>query len=140
MGRLLVVKDSSNFNPDLGSVIPVALEHDDGSFRNVDISEFPNSGIFISKEYMKIDELFKDDEFFIIKEWHETDNEWQDDKRKQKFYSKGEWAERLEHNTLIPVIKMPMPDIDTGKVSFGYDIPRNILFLLRRVTLLMVHS
>ena len=130
MGRLLVVKDSSNFNPDLGSVIPVALEHDDGSFRNVDISEFPNSGIFISKEYMKIDELFKDDEFFIIKEWHETDNEWQDDKRKQKFYSKGEWAERLEHNTLIPVIKMPMPDIDTGKVSFGYDIPRNILFFI----------
>lgn len=130
MGRLLVVKDSSNFNPDLGSVIPVALEHDDGSFRNVDISEFPNSGIFISKEYMKIDELFKEDEFFIIKEWHETDNEWQDDKRKQKFYSKGEWAERLEHNTLIPVIKMPMPDIDTGKVSFGYDIPRNILFFI----------
>jgi len=130
MGRLLVVKDSSNFNPDLGSVIPVALEHEDGSFRNVEISEFPNSGIFISKEYMKIDELFKDDELFIIKEWHETDNEWQEDKRKQKYYSKGEWAERLEHNALIPVIKMPMPDIDTGKVSLGYDLPRNILFFI----------
>lgn len=130
MGRLLVVKDSSNFNPDLGNVIPVALEHEDGSFRNVDISEFPNTGIFISKEYIKIDELFKDDELFIIKEWHETDNEWQENKRKQRFYSKGEWAERLEHNALIPVIKMPMPDIDTGKVSLGYDLPRNILFFI----------
>lgn len=130
MGRLLVVKDSSNFNPDMGCVIPVALEHEDGSFRHVDISEFPNSGIFISKEYIKIDELFKDDELFIIKEWHETDNEWQENKRKQKYYSKGEWAERLEHNALIPVIKMPMPDIDTGKVSLGYDLPRNILFFI----------
>ncbi|GAB3371835.1 hypothetical protein [Azotobacter armeniacus] len=130
MGRLLVVKESSNFNPDLGNVTPVALEHEDGSFRKVSISEFPNSGIFISKEYIKIDESFKDDELFIIREWHETDNEWQEDKRKQKYYSKGEWAERLEHNTLIPVIKMPMPDIDTGKVSLGYDLPRNILFFI----------
>jgi hypothetical protein len=30
MGRLIVVKDSTNFNPDLGSVIPVAMEHEDG--------------------------------------------------------------------------------------------------------------
>lgn len=130
MGRLIVVKDSTNFNPDLGSVIPVAMEHEDGSFKSVDISDFPNSGIFISKEYRKIDEVFKDDELFIITEWHETDNEWKENKRKQKYYSKGEWAERLEHNALIPVIKMPMPDIDTGKISLGYDLPKNISFFI----------
>ncbi|HBQ4716395.1 hypothetical protein K6633_18445 [Escherichia ruysiae] len=130
MGRLIVVKDSTNFNPDLGSVLPVAMEHEDGSFKSVDITDFPNSGIFISKEYRKIDEVFKDDELFIITEWYETDNEWQENKRKQKYYSKGEWVERLEHNTLIPVIKMPMPDIDTGKVSLGYDLPKNISFFI----------
>lgn len=130
MGRLIVVKDSTNFNPDLGNVIPVAMEHEDGSFKSVDIMDFPNSGIFISKEYRKIDEVFKDDELFIITEWHETDNEWQENKRKQKYYSKGEWAERLEHNALIPVINMPMPDIDTGKVSLGYDLPKNISFFI----------
>jgi DNA polymerase III delta prime subunit len=130
MGRLLVVKDSRNFNPDLGNVIPVALELEDGGFKNADITDFPNTGVFISKEYIKIDESFKDDELFILREWHETDNEWKEDKRRQKYYSKGEWAERLEHNTLIPVIKMPMPDIDTGKVSLGYDLPRNILFFI----------
>lgn len=130
MGRLIVVKDSTNFNPDLGSVLPVAMEHEDGSFRSVNITDFPNSGIFISKEYRKIDEVFKDDELFIITEWHETDNEWQENKRKQKYYSKGEWAERLEHNALIPVIKIPMPDIDTGKVSLGYDLPKNISFFI----------
>ncbi|MBD8483342.1 hypothetical protein [Pseudomonas coleopterorum] len=130
MGRLIVVKDSTNFNPDLGSVIPVAIEHEDGSFKSVDITDFPNSGIFISKEYRKIDEAFKEDELFIITQWHETDNEWQENKRKQKFYSKGEWAERLEHNALIQVIKMPMPDIDTGKVSLGYDLPKNISFFI----------
>lgn len=130
MGRLIVVKDSTNFNPDLGSVLPVAMEHEDGSFKSVDITDFPNSGIFISKEYRKIDEVFKDDELFIITEWYETDNEWKENKRKQKYYSKGEWVERLEHNALIPVIKMPMPDIDTGKVSLGYDLPKNISFFI----------
>ncbi|AHX31490.1 AAA family ATPase [Aeromonas hydrophila] len=130
MGRLIVVKDSANFNPELGSVIPVAIESDDGCFKKVNIEDFPNSGIFISKEYQKIDEVFKDDELFIITDWHETDNEWQADKRKQKFYSKGEWAERLEHNALIPVISMPMPDVDTGKVSLGYDLPKNTSFFI----------
>ncbi|WCH23253.1 hypothetical protein [Aeromonas salmonicida] len=130
MGRLIVVKDSTNFNPELGNVIPVAMEHEDGVFKNVNITDFPNSGVFISKEYQKIDELFKDDELFIITEWHETDNEWQENKRKQKYYSKGEWAERLEHNALIPVISMPMPDIDTGKVSLGYDLPKNTSFFI----------
>ncbi|MFK3934025.1 hypothetical protein ACI2JB_10550 [Pantoea agglomerans] len=130
MGRLIVVKDSKNFNPDLGSVLPVAIEHEDGSFKGIDINDYPNSGIFISKEYSKIDEIFKDDELFIITEWHETDNDWQENKRMQKFYSKGEWTERLEHNALIPVIKMPMPDIDTGKVSLGYDLPKNISFFI----------
>lgn len=130
MGRLIVVKDSKNFNPDLGSVLPVAIEHEDGSFKGIDINDYPNSGIFISKEYSKIDEIFKDDELFILTEWHETDNDWQENKRMQKFYSKGEWTERLEHNALIPVIKMPMPDIDTGKVSLGYDLPKNISFFI----------
>ncbi|HIE0659588.1 TPA: AAA family ATPase [Providencia rettgeri] len=130
MGRLIVVKDSTNFNPDLGSVLPIAMEHEDGSFKSVNISDFPNSGIFISKEYQKIDDTFKDNELFIITDWYETDNEWKENKRKQKYYSKGEWAERLEHNALIPVIKMPMPDIDTGKVSLGYDLPKNISFFI----------
>jgi len=130
MGRLIVVKDSTNFNPDLGNVIPIAMEHEDGSFKSVYTSDFPNSGVFISKEYQKIDETFKDNELFIISEWHETDNEWQENRRKQKYYSKGEWAERLEHSVLIPVISMPMPDIDTGKVSLGYDLPKNTSFFI----------
>ena len=102
MERLIVIKGQSNFNPELGIVIPVAIEHEDGSYKSVSLDEFPNLGIFISKDYRKIEDTFKEDELFILREWHETDKEWQDNKRHQKYYAIGDWAERLEHNILIP--------------------------------------
>lgn len=133
MKRLIVIKGSSNLNPDSGIVIPVALESEDGSYHPVDLEDFPNQGIFISKHYTKIEEEFKEDEFFILQEWRETDSEeWRENKKHKKYYAIGEWTERPERNTLIPVIKMNMPDIATGYVDLGYDLPKNVSFFIEK--------
>jgi hypothetical protein len=57
MAKLLVIK-SEGYHPDQGYAIPIALEEDDRSIRNIGTNEFPNDNrIFISKEYEKINNL-----------------------------------------------------------------------------------
>lgn len=131
MSRLIAIKGSSNFNPDLGLVIPVAIENDDGGYSGINLKDYPNEGVFVSKDYRKIDENFKEEELFLLRDIQPTDNEWQENKRLQKYYAIGDWAERIEHNLLIPVIPMEMPDISTGQSNPGRDLPKNTMFFIQ---------
>jgi hypothetical protein len=125
VAKVLVIKSAKDYTIDKGYAIPIALEEDDGSFRNIGANEFPNNNrIFISKEYEKIDEQFKDRELFILTDWRSSESEeWKENKSIEKYFSRGIWAARTETNTYLPIIKMNMPDISTGQVENGSDIP-----------------
>lgn len=125
MARLLVLKSTKEYRTDQGYAIPIALEEDDGSIKDIGDNEFPNNNrIFISKEYEKIDEKFKDRELFFLKDWQEDgDGKWKENNNFEKYYSKENNAIRTETNTYLPIIKMNMPDIETGRVENGFGIP-----------------
>jgi DNA polymerase III delta prime subunit len=125
MAKLLVIRSAKDYSPDKGYAIPIAIEEDDGSIRNIEVNEFPNNNrIFISKEYEKIDEQFKDRELFILTDYRSSESEeWKENNNLEKYYSRVIWATRTETNTYLPIIKMSMPDISTGQVENGFDIP-----------------
>lgn len=127
MAKLLVIKSLKGSHSDMGWTIPVGIEGDDGVVRGIEEDEFPNNNmVFISKEYSKIEEGFKDGEIFFLNSWHVSeDEEWRDNLQHQKYYSRGIWASRTEMSTYLPIIKMSMPDISTGLTDDGFDIPAN---------------
>lgn len=129
MSRLIVVKgEPNNFNSELGVVIPIGSQDMEGNFTPVSMDDYPNTGIFISKGYSKIDENFKENELFILRDIQPTENDWEANRRLQKYYALGDWAEHLEHNLLIPIFDMPPPDLATGVCDPSRDLPKGSIF------------
>ncbi|MCJ8168434.1 hypothetical protein [Atopomonas sediminilitoris] len=134
MSRTLVYKSSKNYNSDVGSVVPVAVELDDGSVRQVTTGEYPNNDrIFISKEYSKIDDNYGDYELFLlttVNESHDTDGS--DIPSRSRFFSMGYYAAPLDTNTYLPIVSMPMPDVASGRVEQAplTDIGNRAFFIL----------
>lgn len=65
--RLLVVKDENHSaNPDMGLVIPLSHYNLDGSLSDIAPGEFPNGAIFVSKNFLSMNQSFKNDEIFIL--------------------------------------------------------------------------
>ena len=135
MPRTLVFKSLRSINSnELGTVIPVAIENDDGSVRAVSPDEYPNNNrIFISKEFSKIDETFNDRELFVLTTVNENlDHSGADSQSRSKFYSMGFYANSLDTNTYLPIIPMTMPDVASGKIEQGpsIDIGSKHFFIL----------
>ena len=125
MERTLVFKASYSFNgDDKGSVIPVAIEKDDGTIVPVDISNYPNnSRIFISKEYEKIHSNFADGELFVLTDVKEADfEEYSEAPNRSRYYSMGYFSSHVETNTYLPIVQMDLPDIASGRVEHGPSI------------------
>lgn len=134
MSRTLVYKSSKNYNSDVGSVVPIAVEEDDGAVRLVSSGEYPNNNrIFISKEYSKIDENFGDYELFLLTTVNESnDFEGSDVPSRSRFYSMGYYAAPLDVNTYLPIVTMNMPDVASGRVEQAplADIGNRSFFIL----------
>ncbi|WP_018916877.1 AAA family ATPase [Vreelandella zhanjiangensis] len=129
MSKLVVVKSHGYNDNQLGIVIPIAYENEDGTYTPVDPSEFPNDGIFIGADYEKIDEAFREGETFILNDWSESDSNWQENPRIQKFRSFGNKSSHKESNTLLPVIETSLPEISTGLVNDN--LPRNTSLFIK---------
>lgn len=129
--NLLVIKELTySSNPDTGLVIPIAFVNPDGSYENVTSDEFPNGGIFISKGFSNINQLFIENEIFVLTEWRDGDEEeWKTNPRKQKHFAFGSKVEKLERNILTPIIKMSLPDISTGMINFDTELPNSSFFI-----------
>jgi DNA polymerase III delta prime subunit len=119
MSRTLVYKSSKNYNSDVGSVVPIAVEEDDGIVRLVSPGEYPNNNrIFISKEYSKIDDNYGDYELFLLTTVNEShDTEGSDIPSRSRYYSMGYYAAPLDANTYLPIVAMSMPDVASGRVE-----------------------
>ncbi|OKP05381.1 ATP-binding protein [Xenorhabdus eapokensis] len=129
--RLLVIKDENHSaNPDMGLVIPLSHYNLDGSLEDIQSSEFPNGAIFVSKNFMSINQSFKSDEIFIINEYFESDDDdWKRNPRLQKHYTLGNKSERLERHLFIPILNIDLPDIATGFIDYPFDLPNNYFFI-----------
>ncbi|MBC8945205.1 AAA family ATPase [Xenorhabdus indica] len=129
--RLLVIKDENHSaNPDMGLVIPLSHYNLDGSLADIQSSEFPNGAIFVSKNFMSINQSFKSDEIFIINEYFESDDDdWKRNPRLQKHYTLGNKSERLERHLFIPILNIDLPDIATGFIDYPFDLPNNYFFI-----------
>lgn len=129
--RLLVVKDENHSaNPDMGLVIPLSHYNLDGSLTDIQPAEFPNGAIFVSKNFLNINQTFKNDEIFVLNEYFESDEEdWKRNPRLQKHYTLGSKSERLERHLFIPVLNINLPDIATGFVDYAFDLPSNYFFV-----------
>ncbi len=133
MSLTLVLKFSSNLSSDTGTVIPIAIENDDGSVRATTPEEYPNNNrIFISKEYSTIDSKYGDLELFVLTKVNESEDHNEDITSHSKFYSMGFYAKSLDTNTYLPIISMAMPDIASGRVEQGppIDIGNRHFFIL----------
>lgn len=134
MSRTLVYKSSKNYNSDVGSVVPIAVEEDDGSVRLVSSGEYPNNNrIFISKEYSKIDDGYGDYELFLLTTVNESfDAEIADSPNRSRYFSMGYYAAPLDANTYIPIVTMDMPDVASGRVEQAplADIGNRSFFIL----------
>lgn len=134
MARTLVYKTSKSYNSDVGSVVPIAVEEDDGAVRLVSPGEYPNNNrIFISKEYSKIDENYGDYELFLLTTVNEShDPEELDSPTRSRFYSMGYYAAPLDANTYLPIVTMEMPDVASGRVEQAplSDIGNRSFFIL----------
>ncbi|HDU2975143.1 TPA: hypothetical protein RFJ45_005506, partial [Klebsiella pneumoniae subsp. pneumoniae] len=92
--RLLVVKDENHSaNPDMGLVIPLSHYNLDGSLSDIAPGEFPNGAIFVSKNFLSMNQSFKNDEIFILNEYFESDDDWKRNSRLQKHYTLGSKSE-----------------------------------------------
>ncbi|NDL00353.1 AAA family ATPase [Photorhabdus bodei] len=129
--RLLVIKDENHSaNPDMGLIIPLAHLNEDGSVSDIQSGEFPNGGIFVSKNFLSINQSFKTDEIFILNEYFNSEEEdWKSNSRLQKHYTVGNKASRLERHLLIPILDINLPDITSGSVDYAFDLPSNYFFI-----------
>ncbi len=131
--RLLVVKDENHSaNPDMGLVIPLSHYNLDGSLSDIAPGEFPNGAIFVSKNFLSMNQSFKNDEIFILNEYFESDDDWKRNSRLQKHYTLGSKSERLDRHLFIPVLNINLPDIATGFVDYAFDLPSNYFFISDR--------
>lgn len=122
MERTLVFKASYNFNADdKGTVIPVAIEHEDGTITPASPEDYPsNNRIFISKEYQKINSTFADGELFALSDVKEANlEESYGAPGRSKYYSMGFYSTALEASTYVPIVKMDLPNIASGRVEHG---------------------
>ncbi|WP_394541718.1 AAA family ATPase [Pantoea sp. SGAir0418] len=128
--RLLVVKDENHSaNPDMGLVIPLSHYNLDGSLTDIQPAEFPNGAIFVSKNFININQSFNSDEIFVLNEYFESDDEdWKRNSRLQKHYTVGSKSERLERHLFVPILNINLPDIATGFVDYAFDFPSNYFF------------
>ncbi|WGL28441.1 AAA family ATPase [Pectobacterium brasiliense] len=131
MNRILVVKEENHtVNPDMGLVIPVAYVSENGIYEKVNLGDFPNGGIFISKGFMNISQQFGNDELFFLTEFYESnDDDWKTNTRYQKHFGLGNKVEKLDKNYFIPIIKSELPDIKTGFISHDIDAPSTQFFI-----------
>lgn len=129
--RLLVIKDENHSaNPDMGLVIPLSHYNLDGTLVDIQPSEFPNGAIFVSKNFININQSFKTDEIFVLNEYFESDDEdWKRNSRLQKHYTLGSKSERLERHLFVPVLDIKLPDIATGFLDYAFDLPSNYFFI-----------
>lgn len=131
MNRLLVIKEENHtVNPDMGLVIPVAYLDVNGNYEQIDPTDFPNGGIFISKGFLNISQQFGHDEIFILTEYYESnDDDWKINTRHQKHFGLGSKVERLDKSYFIPVIKSELPDLKTGFLGHDIDAPSAQFFI-----------
>ncbi|CDG86865.1 AAA family ATPase [Xenorhabdus bovienii] len=130
-GRLLVIKDENHSeNPDMGLVIPLAHLNENGSITEIQPKEFPNGGIFVSKNFLSINQSFKIDEIFILNEYFDSEeNDWKSNSRLQKHYTLGNKASKLERYLFMPVLDLNLPDSASGFLDYTLDLPSNYLFI-----------
>lgn len=120
MSRLIVIKSHSHFQGNTGVVIPLIIEEDGSQPRAVHHDEFENGNkLFIADDYqVKIDELYREDELFVVSSWNETDrDDWKTTSSKQRYISFGNLVRPLEKSSYLPIIDMRMPDVSTGTVD-----------------------
>ncbi|WP_414148056.1 hypothetical protein ACMGGR_02245 [Erwinia sp. BNK-24-b] len=129
--RLLAIKEENHStNPDIGLVIPIAHYNEDGSLSDIDSSDFPNGAIFVSKGFLNIDQLFKNDEIFILNEYFDRGEEdWKNNSRLQKHYTLGSKADKIDRHLFIPVLNISLPDKASGFIDYPYEIPNNLFFI-----------
>ncbi|WP_336332347.1 hypothetical protein [Pseudomonas putida] len=120
MSRLIVIKSHSHFQGNTGVVIPLIIEEDGSQPRAVHQDEFENGNkLFIADDYQaKIDELYREDELFVVSSWNESErDDWKTTTSKQRYISFGNLVRPLEKSSYLPIIDMDMPDISTGTVD-----------------------
>lgn len=134
MSKTIVYKSSRLLSTsDIGTVIPVAIESDDGFVRAVHPEDYPNNNkIFISKEFPRIDENYIEGELFSLSTVNENRDylEEETNQNRSKYFSMGFYASSLETNTYLPIIEMPLPDIASGRVDHAPSIDSNRYFFI----------
>lgn len=135
MSRLIAVKSHSHFQGNTGVVIPLIIEEDGKTPREVYPEEFEHGNkIFIADEYQaKIDDSYREDELFVITAWNETDkDDWKTNTSKQRYISFSNLVRPLEKSAYLPIVDMEMPDISTGSVeSIPHSGLTNTHFMIR---------
>lgn len=123
MSKTLVMKSARSIaSNEMGTVIPIGIEDENGSVHEVGQDDYPNNNrIFISKDYSRIDETYDDGEIFLLSTVNEN-RDYLDEvgnSSRSKYYSMGFYASALETNTYLPVVSMKLPDIASGRVEQG---------------------
>ena len=121
MLRTIVLKSArSQTSSDIGTVIPVAIENEDGTIKPASPANYPNNNrIFISKEFSRIDEAYDEGELFFLSVVNENRDYIEDEGNpsRSRYYSMGFYAAPLETNTYLPIVSMQLPNIASGRVD-----------------------
>lgn len=124
----LIVKKSSALNENQGFVIPLLEEKDANTFIPIDKSDYP-SDILITKGFPSIDERFSPTDLFVLSS-HSYDEDKSLKDGIDRYWALGSDAENLPQNTLLPILKINLPDKQYGLLPQEITPPEQPFFIL----------
>lgn len=107
--EILAVINRSQYNPDRGQITPVAFVEEGSKYTPISdpFEEFPNSGnVWVSSEYGHLSENFKYGELFKIKAYKDDKEDYKSVPTRDKYWTKGSKAIKLDRLKLFPVIEV----------------------------------
>jgi len=129
--ELIVRKNKELNNPDKGALDILFVSLDNG--KDIELpssSEFPTKGIFISKEFGHINNLFKDGELFCLQDWKESSNDSYAPESHHHHWAFGSSVKSIDPLAFIPIYNGKLPDIATGYIDI-LNLPVNKAFFIR---------
>lgn len=132
--ELIVVKNKELGDPDQGILdIVFTRDIDTREISEPSIEEFPNLGIWISKNYAEIDSKYKNGELFLLHTYYELSPEDIEDSVNSNYHhhhhwSKGDHTSALEVGEFMPVIEADLPEISSGLLQVN-SLPNGIFFI-----------
>lgn len=113
---------------DRGFLTPVLALNESDELNDVSKELYP-SGILVSRGYSTVDSTYRDGQLFMLKS-HYFDEEKTEQDGINRYWTKGDLTTPLPTSALVPIIKMPLPDVSTGAMPEGVSPPYGIFFIL----------